>query len=156
MFEAKVHEISVPLGGDPAAALDVARIALLSLGFEILADSEAELCARGPGMQSNRQPALLGATELSLHVTSSSVDARATLGGVSSMKAFLFLFPPGLALGLAIVFALLEMPEWWVAALSVAPWLVLSPWIASLVERRAIQAVDHLVSGMAGARARSA
>lgn len=155
MFDPKVHEVSTPLAGDPAAALDVARIALLSLGFEILADSEAELCARGPGMQSNRQPALLGASELSLRVTSSDVAARATLGGVAAMKAFLFLFPPGLALALALLFGLLGMQNWWVAGAAVAPWLLLSPWMAALIEFRTTRAVDRLVRGMAGAKARA-
>ena len=38
---------------------------------------------------------------------------------------------------------------------AVAPWLLLSPWMASLMERRTTRAVDRLVSGMAGARARA-
>ena len=155
MFDPKVHEYSAPLRGDAVAALDVARTALLSPGFEILTESEAELCARGPGMHSNREPALLGASELRIRVTSSMIPARATLGGVATMRAFLFLFPPGLALSLALIFALSGMGMWWVSLFAVAPWLLLSPWMASLIERRTTRAVDRLVSGMAGARARA-
>ena len=136
MFDPTVHEVSAPLRGDAAAALDVARIALLSLGFEIVSETDVELFARGPGMQSNREPALLGASELRLEVTSSKVAAQATLGGVATMKAFVFLFPPGLALSLALVFAFFGMGKWRVALAWAAPWLLISPWMASRNSRR--------------------
>lgn len=141
--------------GDAAAALDVARIALLSLGFEILTESDTELHVRGPGMQSNRELALLGASALNLRVTSSAISDRATLGGVATLKAFLYLFPPVLALSLALVSALTETGGWWVSLLCGAPWIFLSPWMPSALERRATKAVDRLVSGIASARARS-
>ena len=155
MFDPKVHECSAPLLGNAAAALDVARTALLSLGFEILSESKAELCARGPGMQSNREPALLGASEMRLRISSSQVAARATLGGVATMKAFLYLFPPGLALSMELFFALYGMGGFGKTLLCVTPWIFLSPWIVSRLERRTTHAVDRLVNGMAGAPARS-
>ncbi|MBW2268061.1 MAG: hypothetical protein JRH16_05760 [Deltaproteobacteria bacterium] len=154
MFDARVHECSAPLLGGASAALDVARTALLSLGFEIVAESESQLSARGPGLHSNHQPALLGASELSFQVTPASVDARATLGGVATLKAFLYVFPPGLALVLMLGFAAMGMGVLWQTALAVAPWLVLSPWLAASIERKTTQAVERLVHGMAGAPAR--
>ena len=39
MFDPNEHEYSVPFNGDPDRALDVARTALLALGFEIVLDS---------------------------------------------------------------------------------------------------------------------
>ena len=156
MFDPKVHEYAAPLRGDAAAALDVARTALLSLGFEIVTDSAAELRAHGPGMRSNREPALLGATELRLQVMNSQIAARATLGGVATMKTFLYLFPPGLVLLLSAVFALAGRGVWWVGLAWVLPWLFISPLMAFAIERRTTRAVDRLVSGMAGARARAA
>ena len=155
MFGPKPHQCRAPLTGNARDAMDVARTTLLALGFEILSETETELCARGPGMNSSREPALVGASELELRVTPSHVDARATLGGVATMKAFLYLFPPGLALSLALVFALCGIGSWWICLFSVAPWLFFSPWIASAIERRTASAVDRLVRGMAGARARA-
>ncbi len=156
MFEAKLHVTSSPLLGDAAAALNVARTALLSLGFEISHDTKSELHARGPGLQSNRQPALLGASELRFRIEHSAVAAEATLGGAATMVAFLYLFPPGLALGLAAMSGLFGLGEWWISLLWVAPWLFLSPWMASSIERNTTKAVDRLVNGMAGATAHSA
>ena len=60
VFEAKVYEYSTPFRGDPDAALTLAKAALLAQGFEILPGSSAELRAKGPGMRSTQQSALLG------------------------------------------------------------------------------------------------
>jgi len=64
VFAPSVHRYSVPLRGQSAPAFDVARTALLSQGFEVLTDTTDELIAEGPGMQSNRQPAIVGASHL--------------------------------------------------------------------------------------------
>jgi len=156
MFKAKLHEYSTSLHGDAAAAFDVARTALLSLGFEILRDSDGELRAKGPGMQSNRQPALLGASELHFQINGSTLVVRATLGGVRTMKMFLYLFPPALALSFTIPMAFSGQGSWWACFAWAAPWLLLSPWMAAALERGTSRAVDRLVDGMAGARARAA
>jgi hypothetical protein len=153
MFTAKVHETRATLTGNATTALAVARTALLSLGFEILSDSSSELVAHGPGMGSNREPALLGASELQLQVAGYEVVARATLGGVAALKTFLYLFPPALALALGLGFAYSGMGGWWACLAWALPWLVLSPWLAARLERRTTQAVDRLVQGMAGAGA---
>jgi hypothetical protein len=49
-------------------------------------------------MQSNQQPALLGASDFAIEIGATSVSTTATLGGVARMNAFIYLFPPGLAL----------------------------------------------------------
>ena len=94
MFDPKPYEYAIPLSGNAADAFDVARTALLALGFEILIDSDTELQAEGPGMHSNQQPALLGVSLLRLHVSSSKITATASPGGVAKMKTFVYLFPP--------------------------------------------------------------
>ena len=99
----KVHECGVALRGDARAAFDVARPALLALGFDIVQESDTELIARGPGLQSNREPGLLGATELHFRIAVQQLAARATLGGVARMKTFFYLFPIGLASLLVVV-----------------------------------------------------
>ncbi len=70
MFDPQEHTYSTPFTGKPGVTLNVARTALLSLGFEILVDSDTELKAQGPGMSSNRQPELLGVSLLQLNISS--------------------------------------------------------------------------------------
>lgn len=154
MFGARTHRVSAPLEGDPDAAFDVARTALLALGFEILRESEDALHARGPGKQSNQQPPLLGVSEFHAAVGRRAVEVAATLGGVARMKAFVCLFPPGLLALLALTFLAVGMQPSWSLALFALPWLAFSPWIASGLERRTTEAVDRLTRGMARARRR--
>lgn len=152
MFTTPTYETSAPLRGDRDAALTVARGALTALGFAIESESDSELRAEGPGMTHNKQPALLGVTTLRLRVSGSVVSARAALGGVGNMKLFLYLFPPGLGLMLFVGFAVSGMGMAWIALLAVAPWLVLSPLLATMLERRTRRAVDTLVRNMASER----
>ncbi len=153
MFEAKIYRFSTEFSGDASAAMDVGRIALLSQGFNILSDTGSELHAHGPGMHSNSQPALVGATDFIIQVGSSTVAATATLGGIARMKKFLYLFPPGLALSLGLFGAFAETEKLWYALLFAAPWLLVSPLMARAMEHKTIQAVDSLIRGMAQAGA---
>ena len=148
VFSPAEHKFTVLFRGDAQAALSLAQAALVAQGFEILAQSASELCVRGPGLHSTRQSPLLGATELSLHIAASSIEAQAALGGVARMKAFVYLFPPGLGLVLSLPFLLAGLPNWWVGLLAVAPWLVLSPLMGAMIERRTIRAIEGLVRSM--------
>ena len=66
------------------------------------------------------------------------------------MKAFVMLFPPALVLSLMLIPWLNAKPmPWWYAPLMVAPWLLISPWLASSIQRKAEAAVDVMVRGMA-------
>jgi hypothetical protein len=139
-----VHECSAPFGGSVRAAFDLARVALVSQGFEILTDTDAELRASGPGMQSNRQPPIVGVSELQLRASGGEIVATATLGAVARLKAFVVLFPPLLVLSLAVVG---QSFSWaWVGMIGV--WLVVSPFMATAIERRTADAVDRMVRGM--------
>ena len=147
------YEYKIPYAGDPAEALDVAKLTLLAQGFEIAPQSRGELRAIGPGLNNTNQPALLGASEIMLVADSSTILARAQLGGARRMKLFLYVFPPGLAVTLALIFALTAMPagaSWW-ALLALAPWLVLSPVLSRWIESRTKKAIDGLVRSMAPA-----
>ena len=152
MFDPKPYRYSVPFEGDAADALAVARTALLSLGFEILLDSGRELRAQGPGMHSNRQPELLGASLIELTASTSEISVVATLGGVATMKTFIYLFPPGLVLSILAINSLFGMPASWAYALAVAPWLLIAPLMGRGLERKTQRAVARLVRGMAQAR----
>jgi hypothetical protein len=149
VFKAKLYEFSTPFRGDPGAAFTLAKKALLALGFEILSGSSAELRAEGPGMRSTRQSALLGVSEFRFQIAASTLTASATLGGVATMKAFVTLFPPGLILSLVVLFAALGHGISYLGLWLAVPWLVISPLMAALIERRTTRAVDRLARSMA-------
>ena len=154
MFEPKVHRVTEPFQGNAEAALDLARTALVSQGFEILEDSGAELRAQGPGMHSNRQSPLLGVTEFSFRVGSSTLAISATLGGVARMRTFVMLFPPLLGVAVSLPSILAGTGNPWHLPLWVVPWLVISPLLASAIERSTVRAVDGLARGMTQVAAR--
>lgn len=151
MFDPEIHEFATPFSGNADAALDLARTALVSQGFEIVANAGSEMRLRGPGMQSNRQSALLGATDVWLQVTGSEIAVRAVLGGVAKMKAFVTLFPPGLILSLLVTFwAIGTAPfNWGWSLLMIGPWFVISPLMAASMKRNTENAIDGMVRGMA-------
>jgi hypothetical protein len=154
MFKPTEHTYTVPFNGNAADAFNVARTALLSLGFEIVVDSETELKAEGPGMHSNRQPELMGVSMLRLNISSYKITATALLGGVARMKTFVYLFPPGLLGFLFILNYLLGVKMTWFFFLIVLPWVFIAPLIGKSLDRKTSRAVDRLVRGMAQAKTR--
>ncbi len=154
MFQPTVYKHSTPFDGNREAAFDLARTALVSQGFEILAETDSELRARGPGMHSNRQSAILGVSDFLIQIAGSRIAATATLGGVATMKTFVMLFPPALVLSIMIAPLFAGEPVTWWGLLMVAPWLLISPRIAASLERNTEQAVDVMLGGMAHAGSR--
>ena len=154
MFDPAPYHYSVPFIGNSTDAFNVARTALLSLGFEILVDTATELHGEGPGMHSNRQPELLGATLIKFNVADSKISVTATLGGVATMKTFVYLFPPGLVLSLLLLNTMLsgDLSGW--IYLIVFPWFLIAPWIGRKLESSTTRAIDRLVRGMAQAKTR--
>ena len=152
MFDPAPYHYSVPFSGNPADAFNVARTALLSLGFEILVDSGEELHAEGPGMHSNQQPELLGASLVKLNVAGSNINVTAELGGVATMKTFVYLFPPGLVLSLFILNSMLGEGVSGLIYLVVLPWLLIAPLIGRKLENNTTRALGRLVRGMAQAK----
>ena len=152
MLTAKTHKSSIPFRGRVEAAFDVARTALVAMGFEIRDDTASSLRATGPGMHSTHQPALLGVSELRLRATASAISATAILGGAAKMKAFVYLFPPGLSRALLVGANLSGMQVPWLSLLWVAPWAVVAPVCGWAIERRTTKAVDGLLRSMAVAR----
>jgi hypothetical protein len=100
-------------------------------------------------MRSTQQSALLGVSQFRFQIAASTLTASATLGGVASMKAFVTLFPPGRILSLVVLFAVLGQGISYLGLWLVAPWLVISPLMAALIERRTTRAVDRLARSMA-------
>ncbi len=151
MLGVSVHNYSVHFRGNAAKAMDVARNALLSLGFEVLVDRPDELLAEGPGMHSNQQPALLGASSVHLRLTPSEIAVEAVLGGAATMKRFVILFPPGLVVSLLLFNHFFLAPFPLIHLAWVLPWFAFAPLLGRAMERGTIRAVERLVRGMAKA-----
>lgn len=151
MFKPKKYQYTTPFNGDAVEALKIASTTLLSLGFEITTKSKHELHAVGPGLRSSQQPALLGVTELKLHIDRSAITANAVLGGAANMKAFVYIFPPALVLCLFLIFSIAGMEVSLIHTAWILPWFFISPWMGTMIERKTTRAVESLVRGMAQA-----
>jgi hypothetical protein len=100
-------------------------------------------------MRRTQQSALLGVSDFRFQISASTLTVSSTLGGVATMKAFVSLFPLGLILSLMVLFAVLGHGISYLSLWLAAPWLVISPLMAALIERRTIRAVDRLARSMA-------
>ena len=152
-----LYECSTPLTGDAQAALDHGRNILASLGFRVSRKSDGELEAIGPGLNSSNQPPLLGATELTLAVSASTVTAKATLGGVRRLTLFVCIFPPALVICLLGVFAIIgaakgKPPLPWPELSGFLVFFLMGPIMAPWILRRTRKAIDDLVYNVAQAQ----
>lgn len=147
---------TVPFTGRAIKALEVARTTFLPLGFQIAASSDYELRATGPGLNSTRENPLRGISETTIIVRSSTIEMKATLGGLRKMKMFLTFFPLGMALLFLIVFGTLalSLPVFrhaWIfliPLLALSPWIFISPIMIRMIEKRTAQALDTLLNNM--------
>jgi hypothetical protein len=106
-----MRELQIPGHYDVARGIDTARLVLLVQGFEVHSEGAA-LCAHGPGLHSSRQPPLLGARTLELHLREDLLLLRVDLSGARRLQWFVWAFPPGLVLFLALVFTLTGLVPW--------------------------------------------
>lgn len=145
------YAFSTPFAGNNADALNIARVALLSLGFGILSESENELEASGPGMHSNQQPDLLGATHIHLRLSRTEISVNAILGGVDTMKRFVYFFPPALVISLLVMGSIFGDAIEAYFYLLIIPWIFIGRFIGKILEKTTTTAIDRLTRGMAQA-----
>jgi hypothetical protein len=162
-------EVSAAIQGQPHDGLQEAVKTFTANGFEITHWNSESVSLTGPGMYSNKQNPLLGASQVELAIQRGALHLNAELGGVETMRRFLYRFPFLLGLSLGLVFAVLGgfllgrrfgvgfgvpwAPGWrWLAVamasamLPVAPWVVISPLIAASIGRRTERALQVLVN----------
>jgi hypothetical protein len=145
------HSESVPFSGDTNTALHLADAALTALGFRITERTAGSLEAVGPGMNSTRQSALLGASRIRIGSGHGELSIEAELGGVERMSRFVRRFPIGLGLLLAVVFVAafgFRVPAWIAPLVAVLPWLVIGPWMAQSMRARTCRGLDALLANM--------
>ena len=150
-MKSTTYAYSTPFRCNNADALNIARIALLSLGFEILSESNSELEASGPGMHSNQQPDLLGATHIHFRFSGTEISVDADLGGVDTMKRFVYFFPPGLVISLMVMGSFFGNAIEIYYYLLIIPWIFVARFIGKIFEKTTSTAIDRLVRGMAQA-----
>jgi hypothetical protein len=152
------YTASLPFDGNVSQAFGLAEAALSGLGFRITQRTAAELELTGPGMNSNRQSPLVGASRIHLRGGHRELVLEAELGGVQRMQRFVMLFPIGLVsfLGvvLTVVFWATQGPGLWLAPVAAATggnaalWLLLGPLMARSIRSRTCRALDALLANM--------
>jgi hypothetical protein len=147
------YRTGVEFTGDTGRAFRAATIVLLSNGFQIVEEDGSTVVYQGPGMISSRQNPLVGASRIEIARQGDRLVLAAELGGIRTMRRFLFALPVGLAALFLVVFGLtLPVPFAQAALFSIAPllpWIVLSPLLANWIERRTCRALDTLLAQVA-------
>ena len=153
------YTASVHFTGDPAKAFDLAVSALMALGFRTHASDPAKIDMVGPGLNSTRQSALLGASRIIVNHSDKELVLAAELGGVARLARLITIFPIVLTLGLAgilaLVFSFLFPVETWiftvllVAGGNLLLWLILAPIMKRSVLARTCRGLDSLLYNMA-------
>jgi hypothetical protein len=156
-------------------ALQFAVTTLTNNGFAITHCDSASATLTGPGLNSTRQNPILGATKVDLRVADHRLHVDAELGGVETMRRFLYWFPLSLGAGLGLLFGVVGgvlfgrqfgvdfgVPwaqgwQWLLVAMAgstlpVAPWLVFSPTIARWIQNRTQRAIETLAHNATFAR----
>jgi hypothetical protein len=152
------YAVSLPFSGNTDRAFRLAESALTAIGFRLTERTAGSLELVGPGMNSTRQSALVGASRIHLVRGPGELAVEADLGGVARMSRFVTLFPIGLVLGLGVVlsavFSVLFGPGGWIAAVAAATggnavvWLLLGPLMARAIRSRTCRGLDALLANM--------
>jgi len=155
------YSSKVPFQGQFRDALTLAIGALTTLGFRVAARDEQAIEFMGPGLNSTRQNALLGATRIRLEASGGQLAVRAELGGIRWLRRFLLLFPSMLCLGIGVMLivvfsfvkpAALQKLE---AALAVIVGshmvvrMIVGPVIAQRFETKCQRSLDTLIANLA-------
>lgn len=157
-----IYNASRPFHGDLIKAFDLAIAALTALGFRLDSRTADSVRLTGPGMHSNRQSPLLGASRLDINLHHGTLDLAAELGAAERMIRFVKIFPIALNCGLTVVFLVVfgiifvgRFPLFWICPVMGIPlingavWAVLGPWMARSIHQRTCRGLDTLLNTMA-------
>src|SRR5262245_16864901 len=97
------YAAAMPFHGDSHKAIDLAVVALSSLGFRLHARTPDSATLSGPGMNSSRQSPLVGASLLDIRAERGELALTAELGSAERMMRFVRIFPIALNAGLGVV-----------------------------------------------------
>jgi hypothetical protein len=150
---------SLPFRGDTESAFRLAESALTATGFRLTERAPESMELVGPGMNSTRQSALVGASRVRVRRGDATLELEAELGGAERMSRFVTLFPIGLVLFLGVVlsavFLIVFGAGMWIAPVAAVVgvnaglWLFLGPAMARGIRARTERALDALLANMA-------
>ncbi len=149
------YETSVPFGGSPGGAMKTACSLLMANGFRLDQPTETEIIATGPGMQSTSENGIRGVSLANITVSADTIGVHAELGGVQTVRRFLYYGPPALGLLLYPTTLLIPNASWFVylgVFAPLLPWLIISPLMVMWVKKRTTNAVDTMLHNMVNVR----
>lgn len=139
--------------GSEATVISTIENALLPNDFRILDKGSTMIDLRGPGMTSNRQNPIRGATHIHIEARDGRLHLQANLGGVLFMVLFVCLFPVLMCGGFALapVFTSNEgLSAFNREALQfLLVWLVVSPILSLWIRKCTVRALDNLLENAA-------
>jgi hypothetical protein len=149
------YTTTISIRGDGQKVLEQVRLLFMHEGYEVSGIAEKHLhVSGGSPLQSSHGP-LHGVSHAEFRVSGGSLLVEAELGGVRKLRNFLYIFPPGLGLFLAVTFYLTGVrpdgPAYMTFVmpfLPVAPWVVISPLFVYIYRKRAIRALDTLLKNL--------
>ncbi|MCC6491202.1 MAG: hypothetical protein IT364_27180 [Candidatus Hydrogenedentes bacterium] len=150
---------TVPVTADGRKILEQARNVFIQQGFEVSPVSAQRFEAKGEKLLRNNHNPFHGVSRAIFMVSGGMLTVEAEFGGVRRLRNFLFIFPPALGVVLAVTFSLMGNfagKPWYMPFLPiapVAPWVVISPLMASSFRRKVIGTLDTLLENLHGMRA---
>jgi hypothetical protein len=146
-------------------ALQAALVILTNSGFAIITRDRCSASLTGPGLNSTRQNALLGATRICISIDGNQIKLDAEVGGPVQRFVNRIPFFAGLGSGLLLCilgivfgqkfgvgFGVPAAPGWkWIlitmsgSLLASLPWLVLSPMMSYMIKGNTEVALSNLV-----------
>lgn len=148
---------TVPIAGDGRKVLDQARNTLIQQGFDVTPISAQRFEARGEKLLRNNHNPFHGVSRADFMIAGGMLTVDAAFGGVRRLRNFLIIFPPALALALAVTFTLVGnfagqpwyMPFLLALAPSV-PWFIITPLMVYSFRRKVIRTLDTLLENLRG------
>ena len=145
---------TVSIAGDGRSALEKTVNVFMEHGFQISRISAQRIEAKGDKLLRNNHDPFHGVSRAVFMVSGGMLTVEAEFGGVRRLRNFLFIFPPVLGLMLAVSFSLMGNfagKPWYMPFLPlapVAPWVVISPLMASSFRRKVIETLDTLLENL--------
>lgn len=146
------HEARRSFQGNAEKALGEARSQLVARGFRLGALDGRSFTAESPGYAGTKDDPLRAVSHVKVQALGTELVAACELGGVRRMAWFLAVFPPALVacvLGIQVALSPGLMPldrALRVGGTIALPWLVLAPALVWWIRRRAVAAIDTILS----------
>jgi hypothetical protein len=139
---------SAAFAGEPERALEVGRQFFINNGFQVSRLAEMSFGARGGGMVSSNQHAILGVSQIKVTAEQGALSFNANLGGVRRLVWFLILF-------LLIMFLWPLVMAWAMGSEGIGRLLLMDvallipvPLLVVWMRRRTERALDTLLHNM--------